>query len=391
MLTRSRACPICGHFKDDSVLTFDDFQFFSDSPTAPKRCLLRISQCRHCQAVYLNPSFTTAGLNCLFEEAGQSYGSTETHRLEQVGWLGERGLLDINSSVLDVGCYDGAFLALLPEGIRRIGVDIDDVAVGRGNELYGKQGIEIIQGAFESFVCPERLDLITMFHVLEHLANPLEVLVNLRSLSHDCTRLVVEVPLLENGLTNDINGFFSAQHMTHFSHSTIAELFARAGWDILERFQISDYNGHRLLAQPGVPSEHVQRSGRDRTLVYRYLTHWFKSLQTIAAKIDPLQSYSKMVIWGSGIHTEYLYQKSPLFIQNPERQYLIVDSDPLKQGRTWRGINIVSPDIIRSVEWDDTVLLISSYGGQESIALAACELEVPDASIVKLYDAVCRY
>lgn len=391
VLTSSRACPICGEFKDDSVLTFDDFQFFSDSATAPKRCLLRISQCRHCQAVYLNPSYTTAGFSCLFEEAGQSYGSSETRQLEQIGWLRERGLLGSKTSVLDVGCYDGAFLALLPESIRGFGVDIDEAAVVRGNELYGKQSIEIIHGAFESFICPERPDLIVMFHVLEHLANPFEVLVNLRSLSHDDTRLVVEVPVIEHGLTNDINGFFSVQHMTHFSHSTIGKLFAKAGWDILERVDMSGYNGHRLLAQPAAPSEYVQCAVRDRTLVYGYLTHWYKSLQTIAAKIDPMKSYSRIVIWGGGMHSEFLYQKSPLFIQNPKRQYLIVDSDPLKQGKTWRGINIGSPDIIRSMEWDDTLLLISSYGGQESIAKAAVEMGVPDTSIVKLYDDVSVY
>ena len=63
-----------------------------------------------------------------------------------------------------------------------------------------------------------------MLMVFEHLKNPLRVLKNILNSSHSKTKLLIEVPIIENGFTNDINGFFSAGHLTHFS-GIITELF----------------------------------------------------------------------------------------------------------------------------------------------------------------------
>ena len=48
-----------------------------------------------------------------------------------------------------------------------------------------------------------------MFHVLEHVENPVNVLKRLREVSAEGGMLVVEVPLAEFGETNDINGFLA--------------------------------------------------------------------------------------------------------------------------------------------------------------------------------------
>ena len=62
----------------------------------------------------------------------------------------------------------------------------------------------------EKFNTGKKYDLIVMLHVLEHLKNPLEVLINILNSAHKDTYLLIEVPILENGFTNDVNGFFSA-------------------------------------------------------------------------------------------------------------------------------------------------------------------------------------
>ena len=72
-----------------------------------------------------------------------------------------------------------------------------------------------------------------MFHVLEHLADPYKTLRNLRQNSHAETRLVIEVPVIEKGFTNDLNGFLSIQHATHFSFNSLKLIMERAGWQIL--------------------------------------------------------------------------------------------------------------------------------------------------------------
>lgn len=131
-----RPCPVCGAINTKAVLEFRDFQFFSDSSVSSKRVPVKINQCRDCFALYLNPCYSEYGFSILFAEAGQSYGSSEGRPKEQIGWLAAQGLLQAGSRFLDIGCYDGKFLAGLPENIKKVGVDIDEQAVSRGRDTY---------------------------------------------------------------------------------------------------------------------------------------------------------------------------------------------------------------------------------------------------------------
>lgn len=99
-----------------------------------------------------------------------------------------------------------------------------------------------------------------------------------------------------------------------------------------------------------------------------------------------MKKFKKIVIWGGGLHTEFLYQVTSVFQAHSSQTFSIVDRDELKQGRTWRGIPIQSPNCLSGHEWGNTALLISSYGGQNAIALDALALNVPEDRIIKIYD-----
>ena len=80
------------------------------------------------------------------------------------------------------------------------------------------------------------------------------------------------------------------------------------------------------------------------------------------------------VIWGAGLHTESLYQLTTLFRRQPDRHYVLIDSDPVKQGTTWRGIPVYAPNAVLhagNADWSETDLLISSYGDQAAMVEAA--------------------
>jgi hypothetical protein len=71
--------------------------------------------------------------------------------------------------------------------------------------------------------------------------------------------------------------------------------------------------------------------------------------------------------------------------------YLVLDSDPAKQGKTWRGIPILSPDVASALDWGSVRLLVSTHGSQAAVVEAAKQRGVPDAAIVTLYEEIRRY
>jgi len=391
-LTNYRLCPVCGSMNSRIVLELGNFQFFSDSCHYPKRVNLRQNQCCNCFTLYLNPCYSEFGYKVLFEEAGQSYVSDGSSRhKEQIEWLKNRRFLKGKARAMDVGCYDGRFLAQMPGNISKIGVDIDKRAIDSGRQKFAEANIEFICGDFESFQNNKPPDIITMFHVLEHLQKPLSVLSNLRKVSKDTTKLVVEVPILENSETNNINGFFSVQHMTHFSKSTLKNCLARAGWQIIEWDEQTGYNGCRIIAVPSVSTTAIEVNAHDIFLNLNYLSNWYKWLGEAELKFEACKATKRFIIWGGGLHTEFIYQTTSFFHVDPTRKYLIVDSDTMKHGKSWRGIHIFSPSVLSKLNWADKKIVISSYGNQNEIEKSAIEMGVPPECIVKLYDEVRVY
>jgi hypothetical protein len=342
--------------------------------------------------LYLNPCYSGFGFQVLFEEAGQSYVSDGSNRhWEQIEWMHKRNLLHDDMRAMDIGCYDGRFLAQLPESISKIGVDIDSNAIHSGREKFAKANIEFICGDFETFQHSKPPHIITMFHVLEHLPRPLSVLANLRKTSDSSTNLVVEVPILENSATDDINGFFSVQHMTHFSRSSLRNCLNQAGWHIIDWDEQAGYNGCRVVAVPSEARSALEIDPSNVFSVHQYMANWHKKLGEVENKLNVCNDTNQFIIWGAGLHTEFIYQTTSFFHENPARQYIIVDSDEMKHGKSWRGINIMKPDRLTGLNWTNKKLIISSYGSQNGIERAAIELNVPPECIVKLYDQIRVY
>jgi 2-polyprenyl-3-methyl-5-hydroxy-6-metoxy-1,4-benzoquinol methylase len=381
-----RACPVCGGERHRPLIEFNDFQFYSDA-SVPKRVDIRQVQCLDCFGVFMNPVFTSQGFAVLFAEAGASYGSTPARHAEQLSWLRERDLLQPGMTVLDIGCYDGAFIGKLPAGMKGIGVDIDEPAIGRARRRFETTPHRFIYADFEAVEVSEPVDLITMFHVLEHLPRPVEVLERLATLATPRTRLLVEVPIVENVIYGDVCGFLSAHHLTHFSKASLRNVMKSAGWHVLSTQQMEDYNGFRVIAEPA-GREHPRPEPGDLELYMRYLSRWYESVAVLEARLRRSMT-PRCVLRGGGLQTEFLFHLTSLFAG--DRKFLIVDGDPLKQGKTWRGIAIVGPDCLASVDWRDTQIVLSSYFHQEAMRAEAQALGIPAQAVISLYDRIwCR-
>ena len=246
----NRGCPICSSIHNKLFLELDGFQFYTDPKMdGSKQFSIRQNICLDCSSLYMNPVYSDFGFKNLFNEAGKSYGALPEHIDNQILWLSENGLLELQGSILDVGCFDGEFLSKIPGSIFKYGVDFDDLAIQRARNKFHPDEAKFFSGSFDSikYDSPPP-SLITMFHVLEHLPYPIDVLKKLRSISNEKTKLVIEVPVLEEGITNDINGFFSIQHTTHFSKNSLKNCLLQSGWCTRLEYSVPDYNGYRVVA-----------------------------------------------------------------------------------------------------------------------------------------------
>lgn len=391
LLSYWRPCPICNSARQRGLDQIENFQFFSDSTAESKRMSIRQALCLDCFAVFLNPSYSSYGFGILFREGGRSYGATQERPHEQRNWLQSRNLLAPGSFVLDVGCGTGAFLLTLSPSVRRLGVDIDEPSIREARRHAGPS-IEFEIADFESFRCTEAPDLITMFHVLEHLTNPVRTLRSLRAIAKAETRLVIEVPLLEAGETNNANGTFGVQHLTQFTRTTLQKCLSRAGWTIEEWASQSDYNGTRVMANPGTEEPGPPATPDDLHLYRRVVISTLQAASLVERRLlTRLGNAPRCVIWGAGLHTEFLYQTTLLFHAMPSREYLLVDSDPLKHETTWRGVPVLPPEALKARSFSGIPLVISSYGSQEQIVEMARDFGVAEAAIIKPYETVRRY
>lgn len=384
-LTAVRPCPVCGGLDGRTMLTLDDMQFFSDSRELPKRLDLVVRCCDDCFALYLHNCYTPYAYEVLFTEAEQSYGAIGGRAEEQIAWMGARGLLRPGAEVLDIGCYEGHFLAQIPEDMRRVGLDIDLPSLERGRRLYGERGVEFVHGDFETFHYAGSPDAITIFHVLEHLPRPVAALAKLRSIAHEGTRLVVEVPLLENAPSDDVIGFLAPIHTTHFTRASLRGCLARAGWRPVEWHEADDYNGCRVVSLPAESAETPPGDPADLVLLHRYLGYWHGVVADVSARLEAVPA-GRTIVRGAGQHTEMLYQLTPFFQSEPEREYLLVDRDPVKHGTTWRGIQVHAPEAFEDADLDDAWWVCSSYRHTPAMIEEGLRLGIPPERIVTLYD-----
>lgn len=374
-LVVERACPLCGGSQTRPLLELAGFQYHLDSATRPKRVDVRTVQCADCLIAFQDPVLTPEGYAVVMVEAEASFGASPGRAGEEVAWMRERGLLGGGRRVLDVGCHDGGLLAQMPAEDERIGIDVDERAVERAAATH--PGVRFLHSSFERLEVDGTVDTSTMFHVLEHLPRPVDALRRLAALAAPGGRLVVEVPVAENGATNDISGFFSVYHVTHFTRAGLRLALHAAGWSVEEWCEMEDYNGCRVVA--GRDADTSARAPADDGAYERCVAAWRASAARAEERLGGVGP--RCVIWGAGSHTEMLYHATSFF--RTDREYLLVDRDPAKVGGTWRGIPIIAPDALGVT---DVPLLASSYQSQPAIVAAARERGVEE--IIALYDEI---
>jgi SAM-dependent methyltransferase len=159
--------------------------------------------------------------------------------------------------VLDVGCGGGLFLRMLAErGWPVIGLDF---SLGAAAVAWGSNGVPAVCGTLSQPPLPAGIcAAVTMFHVLEHLYDPVAYIESARELLRPAGRLVVQVPnaacwqcLL---LGENWSGIDIPRHLINFRARDLEILLDRCGFQVLRTKYFSLRDNPAGLATSLAPS-----------------------------------------------------------------------------------------------------------------------------------------
>ncbi|MFH1282276.1 MAG: glycosyltransferase [bacterium] len=197
-----------------------------------------VNKCRGCGLVFVSPRAT-------LEEQGKLYENeymanleitkdvlikANKERLEFVERFKKKG------SLLDIGCGMGYFLDLAEKGNWSVkGADVSHYALEYCKKHYS---FDVESGENNDLpYADQKFDAVALWHVLEHLRNPLELLVKARERLADDGLLFIEVPnirfLLEILRPAKLRSNSEvSEHFYYFSHKTMKRLLSLAGFEV---------------------------------------------------------------------------------------------------------------------------------------------------------------
>ena len=232
---------------------------------------LSVIECENCGLVSLS-SFDHIS-DSFYQKSGMHQDGADSNVqawLKETEWDDERRVEFLrqkmkNQKVLDVGCGNGGFLmkaANITASV--VGVELETAL----QPHFHQMGLKVYPNMDG---IQERFDLITMFHVLEHLPEPNKMLNRLSELLEPSGQLIIEVPNADDALlTLYKNEPFSnftywSCHLFLYNTQTLARLARQCGWqvDFLKQIQRYPLSNHLQWLAQGKPGGHVKWSFLD--------------------------------------------------------------------------------------------------------------------------------
>ena len=163
-------------------------------------------------------------------------------------------------NVLDFGCGEGAMITKLKEAFTTIGLEPELGA----RETCIKSGLTVYSDLEQIEIEDLKFDLITMFHVIEHLYRPGDLLRKIKSCLRPNGLLIVETPNSMDALLTlfDCKPFQNFTYWSHhpmlYSPTALAYLVSRSGYKILENAGVQRYSieNHMHWLSKGKPGGH---------------------------------------------------------------------------------------------------------------------------------------
>lgn len=236
-----QTCPVCQSSKIGPALTAKDHTVSQEnfSIWECQNCQFRFTQeipvesriGRYYQSEeYISHSNTSKGL------INQLYQWVRNYTLKQKRKLVQRLSGKKEGSILDIGCGTGEFLGTMKQaGWTTLGLEPDEGA----REMAAKeQGVTVHESEHLFQLSDPTYDVISMWHVLEHVHRLHEYLEQIRSLIQPDGTLLIAVPNYRSKDAEQYQAEWAAydvpRHLYHFSAGNMKKLLGQHGFELKE-------------------------------------------------------------------------------------------------------------------------------------------------------------
>lgn len=253
---------------------------------------IEVFKCQNCGLEFLSEFKTT--LN-------DFYTNGELHNpADFQNWINRTRIDDIrrakyllnvikNKNVLDFGCGSGEFIRLTkPYSNKIMGCEIDKSLT----KYYEETGIDVKNSLSQ---IPEKFDVITMFHVLEHLENPIEILEQLKQKLNKNGKIIIEVPNSNDALltlykSEDFKNFtYWSCHLFCFNEKSLRNLIKKCGLKCrkikyIQRYPYTNHIG--WVKDKKYAGQDRYKTNKIINILYTYFLKISHKTDTIIAEIE---------------------------------------------------------------------------------------------------------
>jgi len=378
-------CPVCGNRAMEVFLDIESAPVFCnvlwgsyDEAVAARCAPIRLAHCGDCDMI-CNIAFEPELLQYAPEYENSLHFSPHFQRYAQgvVDRLVERYELT-DKDIIEIGCGQGDFLAMFQRrgNNRVLGFD-PSFNPDESPAISPASDARIICQAYEQYTdsCPA--DFICCRHVLEHIAEPLELLRDIRGRivgRNDCV-VYFEVPNALFMLRDTAVWDIIYEHCCYYTARSLAGLFVRAGFEPIEVYEQYDGQFLAIEARPGVGvAANVSDFGAAGDLFRGFGDACRKKLGFWRHKLGELSGARKsVVLWGAG--SKGVSFLNTLNVSSSLIEFA-VDLNPRKHGRfiAGTGQRIVAPDFLKSYRPETIVIMNPVYRSEIQNDLRGLEL-----------------
>lgn len=249
-MNSSNGCFYCK--SAESKAQFELTDIFSDTYT--------MVRCPSCGAYYLSPHPSEAQLARAYSDS--YYGEKETkfnpvYEKAMDFFRGGRArlatrYLPTQGKLLDIGCGNGGFLMSVA---KRGNYNVYGLEMPGNSALRAAKHPEIALKVGElspQTYAPDTFDMITLFHVFEHLANPAEQLEIIQSILKDKGQLIVSFPNIDSNQSRKFKGNWlhldPPRHLQFFTPTDFVELMKKRGFQLISaNYSSMEQNPYGLI------------------------------------------------------------------------------------------------------------------------------------------------